>query len=49
MVPGEGHPLPSKFGETGSYTTIMVFDCDGVKPVRFSLEKIPWEAQFVSI
>ncbi|KAJ8643329.1 hypothetical protein MRB53_005077 [Persea americana] len=32
MVPGEGHPLPSSFGETRKHATIMVFDCDGVEP-----------------
>ncbi|XXG45977.1 hypothetical protein AAC387_Pa02g0923 [Persea americana] len=46
MVPGEGHPLPSSFGETRKHATIMVFDCDGVEPVSFSLDKTPWEALF---
>ncbi|RWR72561.1 UPF0587 protein [Cinnamomum micranthum f. kanehirae] len=40
MVSGKGHPLPSLFGETGSYTTIMVFNCDGVKPTETG-QKIP--------
>ncbi|KAJ4797190.1 UPF0587 protein C1orf123-like protein [Rhynchospora pubera] len=44
MISGFGKPLNHRWGESGRYVGIMIFECHGLAPVEFSFGGV-WKAQ----